>query len=851
MSALTSTGTELRRFRRGMLPKIAIAALVLIPLLYGALYLWAFWDPTGNMDRLPVALVNADRAVTLEDGTVLDAGQEVTDTLLDSGDLEWVSTDAATAQQGVEDGTYYFALQIPEDFSQDIASAEGDAPTTAQLDVTYNDTNSFLASTLGHSAMTQVDAAVRTTIGDKAVDSVLVGLGSARDGFATAADGAVTLEAAGGELAEGATQVADGVDATHDGAAQLAAGASTATDGAGLLATGARSAFSGATTLSTGATTLADKLHLAATGSGTLDSGAAQVATGATSLADNLRLAVDGSADLTAGADQIATGATSLADNLRLAKDGSADLTAGADQIATGATSLADNLRLAKDGSADLTAGAGTLSAGVGVAVSEIGAMSDSLQDATPALTTALTYLGARAQAGDADAAQAYAALSAVASDLGSFDLDATAQQLAELRSGAAAVASGAADLDTAVASLSDGAGQLATGATTVSTGAAALDTAVGSLSEGADQLATGATRVSAGAATLAPAVSQLSDGADQLADGAGQVSTGATALVPAMGALSTGADQLADGADALASGTSSLADGADELSAGATQLADGTAELSDKTAVLADGAHSLADGAGQLTDGAGTLAEGLAEGTDAIPDDSAALRTARGEVISTPVALDESYVAESEGFGEGFAPFFIPLALFVGSLITWLLFRPLPARALATPASGFRATFAGFLPAGIIGAAQVAVMLTVIHLGVGLEMASVLGTLGFTLLVAMAFITLQQALIALLGPAAGKVAILALLMLQLASSGGTYPVETTPAFFRGIHAFLPMTYAVTGLRQVITGGIDGRLWSSTAVLAAIVVGSLALTAWRAGRMRTWTLDRLHPALTI
>jgi putative membrane protein len=214
-------------------------------------------------------------------------------------------------------------------------------------------------------------------------------------------------------------------------------------------------------------------------------------------------------------------------------------------------------------------------------------------------------------------------------------------------------------------------------------------------------------------------------------------------------------------------------------------------------------------------------------------------------------VTLDEAHVVEAEGFGEGFAPFFISLALFVGALITWLLLRPLPSRALATPASGFRTAFAGFLPAALLGLAQVAVMMTVLKVGLGLHMASVVGTIALTALVGLAFVALQQMLTAVFGSAAGKVIILALLMLQLASSGGTYPVETTPAFFRAIHPFLPMTYAVTGLREVITGGADARLWASVAVLVGVLIGSLAVTAWRAGRMRTWTLSRLHPVLSI
>ena len=141
--------------------------------------------------------------------------------------------------------------------------------------------------------------------------------------------------------------------------------------------------------------------------------------------------------------------------------------------------------------------------------------------------------------------------------------------------------------------------------------------------------------------------------------------------------------------------------------------------------------------------------------------------------------------------------------------------------------------------------------MLTVIHYGVGLHYSSVLGTISFTMLLVAAFLALQQMLNAVFGSAAGKVIILALLMLQLASSGGTYPVETTPLFFRVIHPLLPMSYAVSGLREVITGGADARLWTSVAYLGALLVLSLAATAWRAGRMRTWSLSRLHPVLAI
>ncbi|GIG36851.1 YhgE/Pip domain-containing protein [Cellulomonas pakistanensis] len=718
MLSSLSTGTELRRFRRGLLPKLAVVAMLAIPLLYGALYLWAYWDPTGHLDRLPVALVNADEGAT-RDGEPLHAGDDVVDELLDAHALDWRPVDADEAAAGVTDGTYYFAVTLPADFSADIASLGGDTPTPAEIDVTYNDANSYLASTLGRSAMTQVRAAVSGTIGEQAADRVLVGLGSARDGFAQASDGALTLTAASGDLSSGAHQVADGAASAADGAARLASGSADLVDGADRL-------DAGAATLATGA--------------GTLSSGAGSAASGAATLAT--------------GAQALSAGAT--------------DAAANAQRLAAGAQDLGD---------------------GVDAAAATLGGLSGAGDDLTAIGGALATLAQEQALAGDADAAQRIqaqlAAMQQAVSDLG---LPATPEARQAAADDLAALVAGAHDLRD---------------------GSAALSTGLGTLASSSGSLA-------AGAATLAAGTADVASGASDLATGAGTLAAGA-------GDLDAGAHTLASGAADLASGTGTLA-------TGATQVADGTDQLGDGSQELAD---SLADGAAQ------------------IPDDSDATRADRAAALSTPVGLSSTDVAAADGYGEGFAPFFVPLALFVGGLITWLLLRPLPPRGLATPAPGWRIALAGLLPALAIGVGQVAILLTVVHVGLGLGWSTALGTAAFTVLVAWAFLAVQQMLIAVLGAAAGKVAIIALLMLQLTAASGTYPVETTPAFFRALHPALPMTYAVTGLRELTTGGTDGRLWTAVAALAAFLLGSLAITSWRAARQRTWTLSRLHPALSI
>ncbi len=105
MLAGMSLGTELKRFSRGLMPRVALVTIVLMPLLYGALYLWAFWDPFSAANKIPVALVNSDHG-TVVDGKPLNAGDQVAQGLMDSGELDFHEVTAYEASTGVADGRY-------------------------------------------------------------------------------------------------------------------------------------------------------------------------------------------------------------------------------------------------------------------------------------------------------------------------------------------------------------------------------------------------------------------------------------------------------------------------------------------------------------------------------------------------------------------------------------------------------------------------------------------------------------------------------------------------------------------------------------------------------------------------
>ena len=79
----------------------SILAIMLLPILYTGLFLWAFWDPYSNLDKLPVAIVNDDQAYNFE-GENLHLGDDLVENLLDSKSFQFEEVSHEKAEQGLE-----------------------------------------------------------------------------------------------------------------------------------------------------------------------------------------------------------------------------------------------------------------------------------------------------------------------------------------------------------------------------------------------------------------------------------------------------------------------------------------------------------------------------------------------------------------------------------------------------------------------------------------------------------------------------------------------------------------------------------------------------------------------------
>lgn len=862
MFAWTSHGTELKRFLRQPITRAAVAVMLLIPLLYGAMYVWAFWDPTSGLDRLPVALVNEDVPTTL-DAQRFAAGEKTVDTLLERKPFEWHQTSADDAREGVEKGRYYFAVSVPATYSADIASLKSDAPKSAHIDVTYDDTNSFLASTLGRSAMIQIRDAVNDVSGTEAVDKLLIGMGQAHDGLGTAADGAFRLRDGLTTAADGSTKLAVAADQLRDGAAQLATGNQALADGTHSLAKQVKPMAGQVGQLATGSAQLSSGLDALNQHLPQLTGGLASLDAAQQRYVDGVTRAGAGAHQLNQGAaalGQLSQGVVALDEGARKAGTGAQQLAAGLDTFAgklDGAAAATGPQGTLYGGAAGVAGGAGTLHTGITSLSAQLapgGQLDVALRSEDPtvraAAVTKITQALGQLDAGSSQVAGGAAQVrDGIYSAAAPGDASTLHGALTQLRGSST----------TGLGALQSGAHQLDTGLNAKGTDPATMGlvTALDAFAGKTPAMAGGIPALQAGLATMDDAFNNpdpakgLIAGAKTIQNGVAGLDQGAQSMGSGVAALAKGSHQMTDGVQAASGKIPALVDGVAKLDSGAQQAAAGAARLRDGNAALAGKAPELANGLASAKDGAGKLGTALHDGQQQMPKDGSSVREDRAAAIASPVTLNETDIHKAESWGEGFSPFFIGIALWVGCLITWLLLRPLQTRALMTSVNGFRMAWGALNTALLLAVGQVVIMLTVMHFAIGLNPNNVIATIAFTTLCAFAFMAMQQACQVIFGSAVGKVIVIAMLMVQLASSGGTYPIETEPGFLRAVNPYLPMTYLVTGLREAITGGLDARFWAATLIMGLVFAISLALSSLFSARKRTWTMARLHPALSI
>lgn len=846
----------------------SILAIMLLPILYTGLFLWAFWDPYSNLDKLPVAIVNDDQAYNFE-GENLHLGDDLVENLLDSKSFQFEEVSHEKAEQGLEEGEYYLIIEIPENFSQHATTLLDDEPSKLTINYIANEGHNFLGGQIGETAVNKIRDEVNDEVSKtyaemlfKAIAELTTGINDASDGAVQINDGAIDV--AGGadelkghlkELASSTVTIADGSDKLKAGAQEAATGANSLQSGLGELQSGSEQLQTGAADAATGATSLNDGVNSYTEGVATVQEGYTTLQQKQAQFNEGVQQLADSTTQLQQGVDSLATGAGSIQQGATTLATGAEEAQIGADSLATGATSVSSGAGDVATGANSLATGTTNLVAGasdVATGMTDVTAGAANLAVGAESLQGGLAQLAAQMEGLQAVLpAEQYAALQGVVGELqaGSGVLVEGAKNVA---AGTQSLQAGAENVATGAQSLQAGAENVATGAQSLHEGAEQLAVGAGNLSSGVGELASGAHQLAQGGTSLVDGVAQLQDGTVQLVDGAGTLATSSTQLTAGYTEAFSGVQQIAANSDSLQQGATDLASGITTLSTkigdlttgivsaktgssdlatglnslvnGSTDLATGTTTLASKSDELAVGGADLATGAHELADGTQEYTTELSSATEEVGDIEPTDETY--DMMASPVEVSKTAMNEVPNYGTGFAPYFISLGLAVGGLLISQIYDYV--KAYRRPTSGTAWFLSKMSVLALIGFVQSA-LVTVVVLAIGVDVSHPWIMLALGTLTSIVFISIVQVLVTWLGDV-GRFLALVVLVIQLVTSAGTFPIELIPNALQNFYGLLPMTYTVEAFRAVISTGDMHIVMQNSLIIIGFALPCIVLT---------------------
>lgn len=511
---------------------------------------------------------------------------------------------------------------------------------------------------------------------------------------------------------------------------------------------------------------------------------------------------------LASGADKMDAGADKLSAGADKVKDGANQLTAGANTLSSGSNQLASGANAVSSGANSLSVGSVKLANGADELASGASQVSDGTQQ-----------------------------IADKSSDIYSIFLK--IKNVIEGGGNTYKIRDDVDDLDSQTSSLAENMRNVDNQSSEVSSDAYKLFGESYNLTHDAANMANYANAVSGRTHNLSNRFSNISQDMSQLNEAIKnndspkihelleKINTELNNTNQSLGQLNTGAHQVSEGSGTLANGLHTLSDGSSELAEGSSKLASGANELSNGIHVLSDGTIELADGAELLgyssasalrnaSDEIGFAAEQLSAITDANQKDI-------GDYFYSPVILKRHEEFPTSNYGSQVAPFYLVLSMWVGALINTVMLKT--GSSVGTKYKPHEVYNGKLLLFNIMAILQTTVTLIGSFI-MGIDVSNPLMFVLSCYFVAIVFMAIIYSLSSLFGEVGKGVAIL-LLVFQISGSGGIYPIEIMNDIFGVIYPYLPMTHAITMVREAQLG----LIWSNyllsfvfLLVLTAVVV---------------------------
>ncbi|WP_110928235.1 YhgE/Pip domain-containing protein [Bacillus massiliglaciei] len=413
--------------------RIALIFLLLVPLIYSGFFLAGYWNPYGQLDKLPVAIVNLDQGAEM-DGTPLTAGDDFVTELKKTKELDFHFVSASTAEKGLEKGDYYMVITVPKNFSKDVTTLMDKEPHPAKLLYEVNPGKNFVAAQISSTAVEKMSQKINDNITKSYSESVLDKFGEVSDGLADAGTGAKEIHQGSVDAKDGSKELTDGIHSLNEGIQELKGGSSKLADGEDKLA-------DGASALTTG-------VHNLHTGLEKLNEGEQSLESGMSDFSQNMKTWSEGNKKLIKGQEQAADTADQLQKQLEQYMNDHPDIKddQGFQQILALSNGLSQAESSLQTGERELGEGAEKLAAG-----------QEKLQAGMQTFGTKLQEATAGADQLNKGASQFSAGFSQWQNGFSSLD-----GGLTSLADGGTKLEDGANDLTNGLASLASGSNELA-----------------------------------------------------------------------------------------------------------------------------------------------------------------------------------------------------------------------------------------------------------------------------------------------------------------------------------------------------------------------------------------------------
>ncbi len=730
--------------------KIVLCAIMIIPMIYACVFLGSMWDPYGQTDQLPVAVVNKDKEVEYN-GSTMDIGKQLSDKLAKNDSMDFNIVSSSKAQKGLIDGKYYMIITIPENFSKNATTLLDDDPQTMMLTYTTNPQTNYVATKMDESAMAKVKAEISSTVTKTYSKILFKNVKTLSKGFKTAA--------------EGSQKLSDGVNTAKDGNATITENLNTLASSALVFNDGADSLVKGLSAYTKGVSTAKAGAQQLDNNSATLNNGAAQLKAGSSQLLSAVQAAEKQLGDgINASAGQLNT----LTSSNKQIEESSKQLSAALTKIqgAIDSNNLVENdAQAAKKVDGMISTLSTTISTmnNNAAQLNQLAAaekkQAEQLQATQPQAAQEL-MLKATSHATQA------ATLQQVASQLSSSINTDDLKQLSTLLNGNAAVLKNQTAANAKTQQLLASSQQLAT----------ANNTAVGSLVTNLKTVQANMKGTS-NSVGMVGAVSQIDEG---------------------LGTLQSGLKTYTGGVKQVNNGLGTLASNNKTLNSGASQLADGALKISSGSNQLAAGSATLGEGLTTIGEGTNTLTSSL---KDASKKSNIKSTNKTYKQMSTPVDTQKKEITNMPNNGHAMAPYMMSVALYVACMALSLMY-PF-GKGMTTTDSPVKFLLAKATVMVPLSFVQALILYFSLRGFCGFTPARPGLCIAFMLLLSLAF----MAFIAFLAIAFGRIGefiALIFMVFNLGASAGTYPLETAPHWYTVLHPFVPFTYSVNGFRSVI-----------------------------------------------